>query len=180
MLMRIAEAGHFTFLATLLELQRADYDVDFRALRVQDHITRFDELVRTPRTTQYALEQKARACRVAYESLHDYARKRNRNAYLVLDEEVEDSIRTTFAALEQSSDDVRRLDQAIEEILSRGKGEGLDPLFRVVVQSLPSVTPGNFEAARQALAGAMELVARTLSGLWEDERYVRAPFDFDV
>jgi len=52
----VAAAGHLAFLVTYLELGRADYEVDFKELRVENHITRFSEMIHAPRETKYAVE----------------------------------------------------------------------------------------------------------------------------
>ena len=69
---RIADAGHFTFLATLLGLKFATYNVGFVNLRVLNHLTQFDQIQHSPRTAKYVVEQQARRLRVAFDALQDY------------------------------------------------------------------------------------------------------------
>lgn len=88
-LYRFYEAGRLAFLSSFLGLNFADKAPDFKNLRVENHITQFDEIMQTDRTTKYADEQKARRIRVAFSSLVDYISKENRNAYIVLDDEIE-------------------------------------------------------------------------------------------
>lgn len=173
-LRRIAGAGHFTFLASLLELDRADYDVVFQNLRVENHWTVFDRMIHEPRETKYALEQKARRCRVAFESLIEYFAKDTRNAYLVITEEVEDEVEAGLARLRGlSSPEVQQLDQRIDRLLATNQRRG----FRHIVLEIPEEEPDEFVEARAAIHGAMELVAKELSGMWEDDRYVRLAVD---
>jgi Alw26I/Eco31I/Esp3I family type II restriction endonuclease len=82
-LQRIADAEHFTFLGTFLELEYAEQEVKFVNLRVENHITQLDQITYFPSVTKYADEQKARRCRVAFESLRNYFRKESRNTYVV-------------------------------------------------------------------------------------------------
>ena len=80
-LREIERAGHHAFLFSLLHLECADHDVEFDGLRVLDHVTQFTAQRRTRRTTKYAIEQKARRCRIALESLRTYFKKKNRSVF---------------------------------------------------------------------------------------------------
>lgn len=177
---RIADAGHFTFLATFLGLESATYDVAFVNLRVQNHVTRFDQLNHLPRTTKYSVEQQARRLRVAFDALRDYVGKENRNAFVISNDEIEHAIRSAICELDASTDHVKRLDEELKAVLSAEVPS--DEELRNVVVKVPSVKnqPPEFAKARDALQHAMDLVAEELSALWDDDRYVRAPLDEDV
>ena len=71
-LQRLSGLGHFYFLATLLELDRADHNVSFDDLAIIDHLTQFSRITHSARTTKYATEQKARRCRIAFAALGTY------------------------------------------------------------------------------------------------------------
>eukprot|EP01034_Spumella_vulgaris_P039326 gene39326-48588_t len=43
-LKRLQDQGHLTFLASLLHLEAADYEIEFENLRTQDHLTFFDAM----------------------------------------------------------------------------------------------------------------------------------------
>lgn len=72
-LQKIADAGHFTFLAIFLELEYAQQKVDFINLHIENHFTQFDSISYLPRDNKYAEAQKIRRFRVAFESLRDYS-----------------------------------------------------------------------------------------------------------
>jgi Alw26I/Eco31I/Esp3I family type II restriction endonuclease len=171
---RIAEAGHFTFLATFLGLDCAKHDVVFANLRVEDHLTRFDEMVHSDRTTKYAVEQQARRLRVAFDALRDYFGKQNRNAFVISNNEIELSIRKAICELDAASDSVKRVDEELKAVVSAEVAS--DDQLREVAAKVPNTQdePARFRQARTALQKAMDLVAEELSALWDDERYVRA------
>lgn len=174
---RVANAGHFTFLATFLGLDCAGHDVEFVNLRVENHLTRFDKLVHVPRTTKYAIEQQARRLRVAFDVLRDYVGKENRNAYVISSDRIEEAIRNAMCELDAAPDRVRRLDKELRSVLSAEVPS--DEALREVVVKVPSARdePTEFARARDAMHRAMDLVAEELSALWDDERYVRARLD---
>jgi Alw26I/Eco31I/Esp3I family type II restriction endonuclease len=177
---RVAAAGHFAFLATFLRLDCAKHDVEFVNLRVENHLTRFDHVVHSARTTKYAVEQQARRLRVAFDVLRDYVGKENRNAFVISSDNIEEAIRNAICELDAAPDRVRRLDKELRSVLS---GEvPSDEELREVVVEMPSARdePTEFGRARAALQRAMELVAEELSALWDDERYVRAPLDEEL
>ncbi|HEY0262888.1 MAG TPA: Alw26I/Eco31I/Esp3I family type II restriction endonuclease [Granulicella sp.] len=171
---RIAAAGHYTFLATFLGLECAKYDVAFVNFRAMKHITRFDEMIHSERTTKYAGEQQARRLRVAFDALKDYFGKENRNAYVIMSSEIERLIRTSICSLDETGKDIQRLDKDLDAALSSEIAS--DEALREVATKVPSAKeePTAFKSARAALRAAMDLVAVELSQLWDDERYVRA------
>jgi Alw26I/Eco31I/Esp3I family type II restriction endonuclease len=174
---QVAAAGHFTFLATFLGLDFAEHDVEFVNLRVEDHLTRFDQLVHSDRTTKYAAEQRARRLRVAFDALRDYFAKENRNAYVISNDEIEALIRDATCELHGTSDNIKTLDKDLRSVLSAEVPSDED--LRKVAARIPSLQdePAKFKTARTALQKAMDLVAEELSLLWDDERYVRAILD---
>lgn len=171
---RIAGAGHYAFLATFLGLECAKYDVEFVNLRAVKHITRFDKMVHTERTTKYAGEQQARRLRVAFDALKDYFAKENRNAYVIENAAIEKLIRTVICSLDGTGKDIKQLDKDLDAALSSEIAS--DGALRKVATKVPSAKeePAEFKKARAALRAAMNLVATELSQLWDDERYVRA------
>ncbi len=105
---RIADAGHFTFLATFLGLDCAKHDVEFVNLRVENHLTRFDQMDHSARTTKYAAEQQARRLRVAFDALRDYFGKDNRNAFVISNDQIEESMRKAICELDAAPEGVKR------------------------------------------------------------------------
>jgi hypothetical protein len=155
-------------------LDCAKFDVEFVNLRAEKHITRYDKLVHTARTTKYAVEQQARRLRVAFDALRDYFAKENRNAYVISNDEIEKHVRRAICELDCAGKDTKKLDKQLEAVLSAEVAS--DEALRRVVEQVPSSKgePAEFKRARIALQTAMDLVAVELSRLWDDERYVRA------
>src|SRR5439155_2048847 len=83
MLNTVARDGDLTFLTTLLGLPYADKDPKFDGVHVEGGLVQYDQLLVRERATTYAVEQKARRLRVAFEALRDYVLKDGRNALLV-------------------------------------------------------------------------------------------------
>ncbi|MBE0540836.1 MAG: Alw26I/Eco31I/Esp3I family type II restriction endonuclease [Verrucomicrobia bacterium] len=173
-LRRIERAGHYAFLLSLLNLDCADFDVEFEELEVVDHLTRFRVEKRKRRTTKYALEQKARRCRIALESLRTYFKKENRNAFVIALPETEAATVVAIAALKESPEEFRKLDKQVARVLKIRKQDAIDSGFRRLLRKLPSPWPEQFRVAQGSLREAMQAVARELSQRWDDERYVRA------
>jgi len=171
---RIARAGHRMFLATLLNLEHADRDVEFVNLRVENHLTRFDRINYTSRTTRYALEQKARRFRVAFTALPDYVAKENRNIFLISNKPIEAQITLALRILERSSDEIKSLDYEIAAVLASEAIWSEERLQGLVSCLTAENISQDFEAARRLLERAMVMIAKKLSSMWEDVRYVRA------
>lgn len=175
----LLDRGHLTFLATLLELDYADHNIEFANLRVdQEFVTVYDQIVHTPRKTKYAQEQKARRLRVAFEALRTYGVKENRHTFMVDDPRIDEQIAVTLRALEQAPKQIRVLDKELGELLFSKEGVSEEAL-RDVTQRIPRAGIEPFPKAQEALARAMDVVADRLSALWDSYRYVRAPFSFD-
>jgi Alw26I/Eco31I/Esp3I family type II restriction endonuclease len=173
-LRRIERSGYYAFLLSLLHLDCADFDVEFEGLEVVDHLTRFRLEKRKRRTTKYALEQKARRCRIALESLRIYFKKENRNAFVIALPETEAATVAATAALKESPEEFRKLDKQVARVLKIRKQDAIDSGFRRLLRKIPSPWPEQFAVAQVSLREAMQAVARELSQRWDDDRYVRA------
>lgn len=178
-LQKIADAGYFTFLATFLELEYAEHEVEFVNLRVENYITKFDQIRDSPRHTKYVEKQKARRCRVAFESLRDYFRKESRNSYVITTEQIESEIASVLDILKRSSSEIKSLDTKISELLSGISKDSLEEGFPAIVKSIPKNYPQNFSDARNKMVEIMQLVAVELSNQWNSERYVRGQLNLD-
>src|SRR5690606_37081092 len=75
MLGRFLSRGHYLFLSTLLNIQFANFSPEFENLRVENYVTRFDQMLLRPRDTLFAEIQKLRRLRVAVETLNQYLSK---------------------------------------------------------------------------------------------------------
>ena len=175
-LQRLYEQRHYVFLSTYLELDYANYDVGFLNLRIENHKTRFDKMVRTHRGTRYASEQAARRCRVAFQSLREYFQKQTRNAYVISTDEIEAQISLALNELDSSPAAIPTLDQRIGELLEDGNDEHVDNEFRKIVGFIPlkANESANFTRAKSYLNEAMRLAAQELSEMWNNDRYIRA------
>jgi Alw26I/Eco31I/Esp3I family type II restriction endonuclease len=177
---RIADAGHFTFLATFLELDCALSSVKFVNLRSHNHVTKFDKLIHTTRKTKYSVEQQARRLRVAFDVLRDYFGKMNRSAFVISTDTIEKTISEALCNLDKSPNQIKRLDRRLKSLLS-AEVPSEEKLRRVVLK-IParSEQPTGFSRARKALRQAMNLVSKELADLWGDERYVTTLLDEDM
>ncbi len=171
-LQAVADAGAYTFLASLLELERADYDVEFVNLRIEDHLTAFDKLKRTPRTTKYADEQKARRCRIAFGELLTYFQKGNRNSFVVRDAASDKLLNAAVAALKTDVGATAMLDKALIAAGQAADGTS-DTAFRELLPQLASARRPAFKKAMDLLRQHMDAVGGLLAARWKDERYVR-------
>lgn len=178
-LQRIDDARHFTFLATFLELEYAEQKVEFVNLHIENHITQFERISYLPRETKYVEEQKARRCRVAFESLRDYFRKITRNAYVVTTSQIEGKIVDALEFLERSSSEIQKLDKQILKLLSSSSEIQGEESFRAIVERIPREHPVNFVEAKTRITEAMHLVAVELSNQWNSDRYVRGELNLD-
>lgn len=178
-LREVERCGHHAFLLSLLNLECADFDVAFEGLRVVNHVTAFAGQKRTARTTKYAVEQKARRCRIALDSLRTYFKKKNRNAFVVSTPAIKKATANAIATLENEPELFKKLDKQIARVLKLRKQEAVDSGFRRLLRRVPSQWPEQFRVARNSLAQALATVAQELSGQWNDERYVRAEDAFD-
>ncbi len=167
----LADAGHFVFLALLLELDRAEYEVDFENLRIENSMTVFDGELRKTRTTKYSDEQKVRRIRIAFGELYTYHNKRNRNTYLIQSSESTKALEQCLTVLSKKSLLVAELDHEIKEILALPESE---VLLRRVLERMAAIKPEAFAEARWALQAFMDISGSLISAKWEDHRYVRA------
>ena len=171
-------AGHFVFLASLLELHYADVHVEFEGLGVVDYVTTFSELVRTSRLTKYAVEQKARRVRIGFEALRAYSEKSNRHQYLVSTPKSKQSLQDAVRVLESTP--TTGLGSELARLLKLPATEKAEEAMRAIASELPRLeTVATFVEAREHLQRCMGFIANRLAALWEDERYVRAEFAFD-
>jgi Alw26I/Eco31I/Esp3I family type II restriction endonuclease len=170
---RVAEESHFTFLASLINLDVADYNIRFENLRVEGHRSKFDRMRTTRRSNRYAMEQKARHLRVALAALRDYIQKPSRNAYVICSSAIDEHIAKMLTILEESSIELRELDQKLKVITFDQVEDVPDESFRELIIQLPTQMLDHFLRAKQEFAIIMDLVGEELGLLWTDRRYVR-------
>lgn len=171
--------GHATFLASLLELNHADFDVDFEDLRIENFVTRC-ELTMSPRGTKYAAEQKARRLRVGFEALAKYASKKNRHFKAIVTPKIEASLDSAFASLRSRSRKLQLFDAAILGLVEKAGTKKAEESLREICGKVPRLEAvPRFVLAKTHLRDAMKGVAAALAAMWNDERYVREEFAFD-
>ncbi len=169
---RLADSGAYAFLATLLELSRANEKVDFGNLRIVDHVTVFDSIQRSRRRSKYADEQKARRCRVAFEELTTYFQKANRNVFVVQTDASEKMFNQVIDVLVKDVAGTRAVDDAIKNALTSQVGN-VDSAFRVLLPQIEQLERQSFTRAFDLLRRHMNLVGEELARRWDDDRYVR-------
>ncbi len=172
-LRQIEQADQRSFLLFLLNLDFADFDVSFEGLRVVDHVTHFSAMHRTPRTTKYAIEQKARRCRIAFDALRAYFKKKNRNEFVVSTPVSDAAVENAIHVLEAAPAELQKIDRQVARVLKKSGGS-FDTGFRRLLRQVPPVWPQHLRMAKEIVGEAMADIARELSRRWEDERYVRA------
>jgi len=178
LLKRILDGNHHTFLASLLYLEAADFDLEFVKLRAENHITKYDQLLRSSRTTKYAVEQKSRRIRIAFSSLAEYHRKENRSAYVISNARIEEEIARGIAELQTAKSITLDLDKQIGKILEDKNISEED--LRTLASSLPKVLTTHsktFASIRTHFENAMTEVGNELNKMWDDDRYVRSAPD---
>jgi len=175
LLKELLDRGFYTFLASLLHLEAADFDPEFVGLRARNHLTHFDSVTKKPRTTKYATEQKARRIRIAFTSLVDYHRKENRSAFVISNDRTAAEFSTGFAELEKLRCVTNDLDRRIAEIVGEAKVSEAD--LRALAKFLPEMLSTNsaaFSSVRGYFARGMGEVGKELDGMWNADRYVRS------
>jgi hypothetical protein len=175
-LQRIASAKHYLFLASLLDLHFADFDVEFVNLRVKNHLTVYDEM-KKKRTSGQVVKQKGRRCRVAFQELLKYFEKTNRNALVVETRESKVMLERCLAEAKKVKADTQELDQEIERALKLEGANAMEETFCRLAGHMTAFPTEKFKNARACLEKCMDLVGRELASRWEDERYVRPSAD---
>lgn len=174
LLQRISTSQHLTFLCSLLHLDAADHNITFEGVREKNHLTDFDKEKKTPRTTEYAAEQKARRIRVAFASLKEYWTKENRNVPPFDWSAASQLIDDALTKLDRDRT-LRLLNNKLSEALE--KHTYSDAELREVATSLSQFlgTPNAAIAtAKGDLVKAMHLVAKSLMDAWESDRFKRS------
>jgi Alw26I/Eco31I/Esp3I family type II restriction endonuclease len=172
-LQAIANINAYTFLSSLLELEWATYDIEFVNLRIESHMTSFEELRRTSRTTKYADEQMARRCRIAFCELQEYFKKTNRNSLVMRTSSTDQLLAEVVAVLKAGSAKTAKLDQDLRTAAQHSTNEAGDLAFRALLPQIAATKPVLPYKAKELLQKHMDAVGRLLAERWKDDRYVR-------
>lgn len=170
----IVSQGKLTFLSTLLGLAYAEKEPEFTNLHIENHITVFDRMSEKTRGTKYVLEQQARRVRIAFESLHEYFGKSNRNEFAVKDNQVNALVEEAKNILQTQPSSMSNLDLQLQNAIEQKSEEQLRHLVQQV-SALGDVA--EFREARRRLESAMGIVAELLLDQWSSPRYVRVSQD---
>jgi Alw26I/Eco31I/Esp3I family type II restriction endonuclease len=169
---RILRHGDLAFLLSLLELHCADYDVQFEQLEVKNHVTTYRSMFRVLRKSKYALEQKARRCRVAFEALRLYFDKTSRNWLVVQTPEIESEVQKALAILSKVDREFVEWNSRLTRVLLTEK-QIVEEDLRKAIEEFPKPYPRHFHEAKFHLETAMNLVGKYLVSQWDADRYVR-------
>ena len=174
MLVEVFQAGHLAFLAALLELEQANYSVEFHRLRVESFVPVFDTIKHNPRKTKYAAEQKARRLRIGFEALRAYGEKENRHVSIIPVAFTEGAL----SMLKDAPEELGVLDSELQKVISNSDAQSGEQALRSLAASVPTIADVPvFLAARGELINAMFDIATELSGMWDSDRYIRSTFE---
>ncbi|PWW37887.1 MULTISPECIES: Alw26I/Eco31I/Esp3I family type II restriction endonuclease [Paenibacillus] len=174
---RLVAEGHYAFLSTFLELERAEFNVKIKEVSVKNHITHIEEIEKNPKENLYVREQQARRLRIAFETLEMYASKVERNALLVTSNEIDEKIIESLKALKAVPEEIHLINEALRK---QFEGEKVsEEVLREIAGCISSEHRelASFRKARGHLEDAMHLVAEQLDAAWENDRYTRTLSD---
>lgn len=178
LLKKILDEGYYTFLASLLHLEVANYTPEFEGLYISKHVTYFKAIKRLKRETKYTIVQKARRIRIAFTSLNDYHRKESRNAFIVSNELSDNYFTEALDNLQSLSTVTNSLDERIAGIMSENSNSENE--FKDIILELQEIITRNqqkFSKILKNLMSGMSEIGRELELSWTSERYVRSSPD---
>jgi len=170
LLEEILNSGHLVYLTKLLHLEKANHAVEFTYLRTQAHLTTFDEIIRTPRTTKYALEQQLRRIRIAFSSLADYHKKVNRSSFIISNAAITHEINSGLHEL----DKIRHVTEPYNEMLKKILNGNVSSSQEELLETISKISKIEFPSINSHFEQAMNEVGKELDTLWGTDRYVRA------
>ncbi len=177
MLSLLYDREAFSLLVYLLELDYADFKVGFENLRAENFITIFDSISKERRNTKYSIEQKARRIRIGMEALRSFREKENRHLFLVDEKVMEEAIDEIQSLLEEEGAEFLKLNDRIKEVIQPNSGVILEVELRKLIADLPTGKVEVLEKCKGILFSKMEVISESISDMWTDDRYVRAPFE---
>lgn len=169
----IRDHGHLFFLTTFLELDFADSDFSFPNLTISKFLTCSEPEVVGTRENKYALTQKARRLRVAFESLDLYFEKENRNAFSTDAKQADREISHALKALESCAKTTKSMDDEITCALACADDVKEQNILSIVPKLSSFPIPEQFAVAKSHLKAAMRFIGDALSLNWDSDRYVR-------
>ncbi len=173
LLFNLYQGGHLVFLCTFLGLEYANRNVTFENIKVNNHIVNAN-LVFSERQQSYIIEQKIRRIRVGLQALDTYAKKENRNALLITNDEISAKIEEINSLLfDATNPDLQSIQLTLLNKLQNNTVTDYD--LQQFLEILPPITekPTNYLRSKGILVEIMQLVGNQLSAMWLDDRYVR-------
>lgn len=161
--------GEYAFLSYLLELERANYNVEFNSLKAVNYLTVYDELQHSERVVKYSQEQKSRRLRIGFEALDLYSSKENRHTFLVASEQIEFKLVECIEFLNALGKENALLNESVKTAIETG----FDIQLREVVSKVPNLPFKPYEHVKALLIEGMNAVATDLANMWDDDRYIR-------
>jgi len=177
LLVEVHRSHHLTFLASLLNLECADFKTEFQNPRVRDFVTVFESVEHTSRQNKYTAEQKARRVRIGLEALRTYGQKENRHSSIVtelINEQASQHLSSALGALACANKSISELDTTLQKALASLGPKVAEKLLREVSSSIPNLNEiPEFQEAKEKLRLAMGEIASEISDRWSADRYVR-------
>jgi Alw26I/Eco31I/Esp3I family type II restriction endonuclease len=172
LLQKVAADGHLVFLTTFLGLQYADFAPEFEGVRIENHVTRYDRMSRPLRQTKYALEQKTRRVRIAFQALMEYTSKVRRNALQIITPGIVNSVQNALDALANTPSTLNELNKELRAVLAESALS--ESRLRKIITKLPDCADIEcFSLARSWMVDSMRQISDELILRWNDDRYVR-------
>ena len=169
------ERGHLTLLLNFLNLQFADYDYHFKNLRIENALTVYDSITKTPRLNKYVLGQKLRKIRIAFAVLREYSKKENRHKFLTMGTAIQKKIDNLVAKLRDSEVNVQALNVRLQEVIS-SKGS---PDVRNILNDANQIQSHVLKVAHATLLDIFSSAAAELAEQWDNDRYKRTAMQQD-
>lgn len=179
LLERLLRNHHMVFLTSLLNLSYADYTYDIVGWTLDSDSTISAEFDAKPSDLEYSRIKKARRIRVAFQALHAYAQKQNRNGL-----EVEFSgSEALYSAIEDAATRFETPYLDINDLLAGEIEDDFEDAetLKDIAHRLPSKTDcdnsDDYRTARRQMASFMERVGSHLANMWDDPRFSRTDYD---
>ncbi len=170
---RLRDEGNFAFLASQLELNRADESLQIKELHLDGGIVTIRQAKRSRRVTRYAEEQKGRRLRVALRSLTEYGEKETRNALVIDTPTFQDEVRLALQALANRRPDTKLVDERIRRALDSSGGEAEFRGLIADLEVMEALDDPAFNKAKAHIERAIASSAEVMLKRWDDERYIR-------
>ena len=168
------DKGEYLFLLTLLNLNYADYEYEIlpNSIDITNQIITV-KFMQKVSSLKYVEIQKIRKIRVAFSALDEYAKKENRNGYMVTSPEIDSLKNTALKLLSSTSVRLKAYNRELRLLLTNDATESAigDFLRKIDYQVL--VNTSEYVQARAILCSIMNLVGLQLSNNWNNARYAR-------